>query len=194
MADTSVNNLDDARMVEKHGRGLPRGSKNKPKASAAVASSSIPTNYCSGRPLGSKNKPNTSAATASTAEHLDTSLVQPILPQSSAGSLFSFSAFVGAQCYEQQRLPLKFTEFMDRRELHEAILREESSDGPPYEVEVYYDGQGDVFFRGGWPHFAEDHDLHQGWILIFNYHCGTAKLDVKIFDGMQCHRKYTPSS
>jgi hypothetical protein len=37
---------------------------------------------------------------------------------------------------------------------------------------VYYDGQGDIFFRGGWPRFAEDHDLHQGWILMFNYHCG----------------------
>jgi hypothetical protein len=168
--------------------------KNKPKASTAVASSSIPTKRHSGRPLGSKNKPNTSVATASTAKHLDISLAQPILPQSSVGSIFSFYAFAGAQCYEQQRLPLKFAEFMDGRDLREAILREESSDGPPYEVEVYYDGQGDVFFRGGWPPFAKDHDLHQGWILIFNYHCGTTKLDVKIIDGTQGHRKYTPSS
>jgi hypothetical protein len=29
---------------------------------------------------------------------------------------------------------------------------------------------------------------------MFNYHCGTAKFDVKIFDGTQCQRKYAPSS
>jgi hypothetical protein len=48
--------------------------------------------------------------------------------------MFSFFfALVGAQCREQQRVPLKFTEFMDGQELHEAILREVSSGGPPYE-------------------------------------------------------------
>jgi hypothetical protein len=46
-------------------------------------------------------------------------------------------------------VPLKFTEFMDGRELCEAILREVSSEGPPYEGEVYYDGDGEMFFRGG---------------------------------------------
>jgi hypothetical protein len=76
----------------------------------------------------------------------------------------------------------------------QSYLREVSSNGPPYEVEVYYDVQGDVFFRGGWPHFLEDHDLHQGWILMFKYHCGTAKFNVKIFDGTQCQRKYVPAS
>jgi hypothetical protein len=47
-----------------------------------------------------------------------------------------------------------------------------------------------MFFRGGWPRFAKDYDLHQGWFLLFNYHCGTSKFDVKIFDGMQCQKKY----
>jgi hypothetical protein len=61
---------------------------------------------------------------------------------------------------------------MDGRELREAVLRETSSSTPPYELEVYYDGIGDAFFRGGWDQFAEDHDLHQGWILMFNYHYG----------------------
>jgi hypothetical protein len=74
--------------------------------------------------------------------------VQPVLTQSFAGNVFSFFTFAGAH-YEKQHLPLKFTEFMDGRELREAILQEVSSDGPPYEVEVYYDGQGDMFFRGG---------------------------------------------
>jgi hypothetical protein len=110
------------------------------------------------------------------------------------GTCSPFFAFAGAQCNEQQCLPLKFAEVMEGRELREAILREVSSDGSPYEVEVYYDGQGDVFFKGGWPHFSEDHDLHQGWFLMFNYHCGTAKFDVKIFDGTQFQRKYAPAA
>jgi hypothetical protein len=40
------------------------------------------------------------------------------------------------QCREIQRVPLKFTKFMDGRELWEAILREHSEGGTPYEVEV----------------------------------------------------------
>jgi hypothetical protein len=27
---------------------------------------------------------------------------------------------------------------------------------------------------------------------MFNYHCGTVKFDVKIFDGTQCQKKYAP--
>jgi hypothetical protein len=104
-------------------------------------------------------------------------------------NLFSF-VIAGAQCREQQRVPLKFTNFMDGHELREAILREESGGETPYEVEVYYNGRGEMYFRGGWPQFAEDHELHQGFFMIFNYHCGTSKFDVKIFDGTQCQRKY----
>jgi hypothetical protein len=55
---------------------------------------------------------------------------------------------------------MKFTQFMDGRELREAILREESGGGTLYEVEVYYDGRGEMYFRGGWPQFAEAHELH----------------------------------
>jgi hypothetical protein len=54
----------------------------------------------------------------------------------------------------------KFTEFMDGQELREAILQEVSGEGPPYEVEVFYDGDGEMFFKGGWPRFTEDCDLH----------------------------------
>jgi hypothetical protein len=79
---------------------------------------------------------------------------------------------------------------MDGQELREAILREVSGEGSLYEVEVYYDGDGEMFFRGGWPHSAEDYDLHQGWFLLFNYHCGMAKFDVQIFGGTQCQKKY----
>jgi hypothetical protein len=112
------------------------------------------------------------------ADRLDVSVACPTLPSSSVGNLFAFLAFACAQCREQQCLPLKFIEFMNERELREAVLRETSNGGPPYELEVYYDGKGDAFFRGGWDRFAKDHDLHQGWILMFNYHCGTAKFDI----------------
>jgi hypothetical protein len=64
-------------------------------------------------------------------------------------NLFSFFVIAGAQCREQHRVPLKFTQFMDGRDLREAILREESGGGTPYEVEVYYDGLGEMYFRGG---------------------------------------------
>jgi hypothetical protein len=76
-----------------------------------------------------------------------------------------------------------FAEFMDGREISEAILQEASSGGPPYEVEVRYDGEGNVSFNGGWPRFSVNHDLHQGLFLIFSYHCGTSKFDVQILDG-----------
>jgi hypothetical protein len=79
---------------------------------------------------------------------------------------------------------------MDGRELWEAVLREYSGGGTPYEVEVWYDGDGEMCFKGGWSLFAEDHDLHQGFFMIFDYHVGTSKFDVKIYDGTQCQKEY----
>jgi hypothetical protein len=79
---------------------------------------------------------------------------------------------------------------MDGSELREAILREQSGSGTPYEGEVYYDGCGEMYFRGGWPQFVEYHELHQGFFMLFDYHCGTSKFDMKIYDGTQCQRKY----
>jgi hypothetical protein len=188
MADTGVVDLQAGVVVEKRGHGRPRGSKNKSKvATMDVSSSSAPVKRRPVRPLGSKNKSKSSASHAN--ESLDANAARRNTPPS-AGNVFSFFAFARAQRREQQRVPLKFTQFMDGQELREAILREVSGEGSPYEVEVYYDGDGEMFFRGGWPHFAEDYDLHQGWFLLFNYHCGTAKFDVKIFDGTQCQKKY----
>jgi hypothetical protein len=154
----------------------------------AVSSSSAPVKRCLGRPLGSKNKPKPSAPL--TNEPLDATAARRNTPPPFSGNTISFFAFAGAQCREQHRVLLKFTQFMDGQELREAILREESGQGSPYEVEVYYDGNGEMFFRGGWPRFAEDYDLHEGWFLLFNYHCRTLKFDVKIFDGTQCQKKY----
>jgi hypothetical protein len=84
----------------------PRGSKNKPKDASLVASSSASTKQRPGRPLGSKNKPKASTA---------------VTPGASAAPR---NASPPPQCREQQRVPLKFTKFMDGHELREAILRE----------------------------------------------------------------------
>jgi hypothetical protein len=104
--------------------------------------------------------------------------------------IFSFFCIANAQCREIQCLPLNFTKFMDGRELREAVLREQSGGGTPYEVEVWYDGAGEQYFKGGWSQFAEDHDLHQGFFMTFDFHIGTSKFDVKIYDGTQCQKEY----
>jgi hypothetical protein len=165
MADAGAANLDTGVLMEKRGCGHPRGSKNKPKDAFPVASSSGSAKRCPGRPLGSKNKPKVSAVVTLGASATPRNASPP------------------PQCHEQQRVPLKFTKFMYGCELQEAILREQSGGGTPYEVEVYYDGHGEMYFRGGWPQFAEDHELHQGLFMLFDYHCGMSKFDVKIYDG-----------
>jgi hypothetical protein len=185
MSDPGVVNLDTGALMEKRGRGRPRGSKNKSKDASLVASSSASMKRHPGRPLGSKNKPKASDAVAqgASAAPCNASPPPPV-------KIYSFFCIAGAQCREQQRVLLKFTKFMDGRELREAILREQSRGGTPYEVEVYYDGRGEMYLRGGWPQFAEDHELHQGFFMLFDYHCGTSKFDVEIYDGTQCQRKY----
>jgi hypothetical protein len=189
MADAGVIDLDTGVVVEKRGRGRPRGSRNKPKDISMVASSSAaPMKRRLGHPLGSKNKPKPSSFLAQ--QSVDAHAARHNASPSPPVNMFSFFVIVGAQCREQQCVPLKFTQFMDGRELCEAILREESGGGTPYEVEVYYDSRGGMYFRGSWPQFAEDHELHQGFFMLFNHHCGTSKFDMKIFDGTQCQKKY----
>jgi hypothetical protein len=164
-------------VVENQGRGHPRGSKNKVKATIASSLSTVPGKRRRGRPLGSKNKkPSVAAVGASTT--IDLGLAQLSLPQRSPGNVFWFFAFANAQCREHQRLSLKFAEFMDCHEVNHAILWEISSGGPPYGPEVRYDIDDNVSFACGWTKFAVDHDLHNGWFLIFNYHCDTSKFDV----------------
>jgi hypothetical protein len=122
MVDAVVINLDDTPVtIEKRGCSRPRGSKNKSKIVMATSSSTTPTKHRRGCPLGSKNKKSYVVALGAIALP-DVSLAQPIVPQGSAENVFSFFAFVGAQCCEHQRLPLKFAEFMDGHKLHEAIL------------------------------------------------------------------------
>jgi hypothetical protein len=113
-------------------------------------------------------------------------------PSASPSSLriFSFFCIAHAECREIQRLPPNFTKFMDGRELREAVLREQSGGGTPYEVEVWYDGACEQYFKGGWSQFAEDHDLHQGFFMTFDFHIGMSKFDVKIYDGTHCQKEY----
>jgi hypothetical protein len=123
--------------------------------------------------------------TAAPGPSAPTPIVAPASPR-----IFSFFYITHAQCHEIQRLPLNFTKFMDGQELREAVLREQSGGGTPYKVEVWYDGAGEQYFKGGWSQFAEDHDLHQGFFMTFDYHIGTSKFNVKIYDGTQCQKEY----
>jgi hypothetical protein len=184
MADAGSANLDADVQMEKRGHSRPRGSKNKPKDPSTVASSSASMKRCPGRPVGSKNKPKVSTAAPAPSVALHNASPPP------PPNIYSFFCIADTQCREIQRVPLKFTKFMDGRELREAILREQSGGGTPYEVEVWYDGCGEMYFKGGWSQFAEDHDLHQGFFMLLDYHCGTSKFDVKIYDCTQCQKEY----
>jgi hypothetical protein len=113
MADASGSRLNIGALVEKRGRGHPHGSKNKATAAVAVALSAL-AKRCPGRPAESKNKPKvSSAAPGSSAPSGNASPPPP--------RVYSFFYIAGTQCREIQRLPLKFTKFMDGRELREAV-------------------------------------------------------------------------
>jgi hypothetical protein len=183
MADAEGSHLNLGSPVAPRGRVRPRGSKNKNTTPAAAGTSlDASAKRRLDRPPGSKNKPKVTGAASG-----------PIAPPAASAAppqIFSFLCIAMAQCREIQRLPLNFTNFMDGRELREAVLREQSGSGVPYEVEVWYDGDGEQYFRGGWSQFAEDHDIHQGFFMAFDFHIGTSKFDVKIYDGTLCQKKY----
>jgi hypothetical protein len=184
MADFGSAHLNVGAQMEKRGRGHPHGSKNRSKDPSVVASLSTSIKRRPGRPVGGKKKPKVSAAAPgpSGVPHNSSSPPSP--------KIFSFFCIAGTQSREILWVPLKFTKFMDGRELHKVILREQSGARTPYEVEVWYDGCGEMYFNGGWSMFVEDHDLHQGFFILFNYHCGMSKFDVKIYDCTQCQKEY----
>jgi hypothetical protein len=129
MAGVDGSRLDLGSPTVLRGRGRPRGSKNKITPAAIGSSSSAPAKHRPGRPPGSKNKPKvTSAAPGPSAPPPSASPASP--------RIFSFFCIAHTQCREIQCLPLNFTKFMDGRELREAVLREQSGGGTPYEVEV----------------------------------------------------------
>jgi hypothetical protein len=144
MADAGGAHLNIGAQMEKWGRGHARGSKNKSKDHSMLTLSFVSMKWRPSRPVGSKNKPKVSAAAPG-----------PRAPPHNASppsppKIYSFFCIASAQCREIQRVPLKFTNFMDGRELREAILHKHSGGGTPYEVEVWYDGDGEMYFRGGW--------------------------------------------
>jgi hypothetical protein len=124
MADAGGSRLNIGAPVEKRGHGRPRGSKNKATIEVVVASSSAPVKRRPGRPARSKNKPKVPSATPC-----------PSAPSANASPppprIYSFFCITGAQCRDIQRLPLKFTKFMDGRELREAVLCEHSREELP---------------------------------------------------------------
>jgi hypothetical protein len=188
MADADGSHLNLGSPVAPQGRGRPHGSKNKNNTTPAAtgASSSAPVKRHPGRPPGSKNKPKVTGAAPGPSALPSAAAAAPAVPP----KIFSFFCIAMAQCREIQRMPLSFTKFMDMRELREAVLREQSGSGTPYEVEFWYDGDGEQYLRGGWSQFAEDHDIHQGFFMAFDFRIGTSKFDVKIYDGTQCQKKY----
>jgi hypothetical protein len=106
MADAGGSQLNIGAPVEKRGRGRPRSSKNKATVEAVVASSSAPVKRRPGRPAGSKNKPKVpSAAPGPSTPFANASPPSP--------RIYYFFCIAGAQCREIQRLPLKYTKFMD---------------------------------------------------------------------------------
>jgi hypothetical protein len=141
MANAGESHLNIGAPGEKWGHGRPCGSKNKATIEVVVASSSALVKRRPDRPAGSKNKPKVSSTAPSPSAPFANAF--PPLPR-----IYSFFCIAGAQCREIQRLPLKFTKFMDGRELREAVLREHSGGGTPYEVEVWYDDAGEQYFKG----------------------------------------------
>jgi hypothetical protein len=93
----------------------------------------VPAKRRPGRPPGSKNKPKVIGAAPSPS-------APPVATPATVPRIFSFFYIAMVQCREIQRSPLNFTKFMDGHELREAVLREQSGGGTPYEVEVWYDG------------------------------------------------------
>jgi hypothetical protein len=82
---------------------------------------------------------------------------------------------------------------MDGRELREAILHEHSGEGTPYEVEVWYDGAGEQYFKGGWSQFVDDHDIQRGFFITFDFHVGTSKFDLNPWRFVTSGKIYHPS-
>jgi hypothetical protein len=112
MADAGDVNLSTGVLMEKRGHSNPHSSKNKLKDAPMVASSYTSVKWRPGCPMGSKNKPKVSATATlgSSAAPRDASPPPPV-------KIYSFFCIVDAQCREQQRVLLKFTKFIDGREL-----------------------------------------------------------------------------
>jgi hypothetical protein len=88
-------------------------------------------------------------------------------------------------------LPLPFRVIEALGGLTHAAMEEFSGGQPSYDVELFHDGEGKCYFRGGWPQFFKYYDLRVGWSLILTRHDGSRNFIVRVIDGSFCARAFT---
>jgi hypothetical protein len=91
---------------------------------------------------------------------------------------------------DRLRLPTQFTSSMEDQELAYARLRECSGGQPTYHVEVYYDGQGECYFRDGWSKFFVDYGVHEGWFILLTRQDKKDDFTLCLFDGTLSARAF----
>jgi hypothetical protein len=139
MADTGIIDLDSGVVSEKRGVAVLEAARTNLKAPTVQASSSTPAKHRRGHPVGGKNKVKASTMQDNTNEHLDISVAHPNPPQPYAGVLFSFSCLLVCNVYNSSvSLSNLLNSWM--AESYAKLF---------CEVDVYYDGESDMFFRGG---------------------------------------------
>jgi hypothetical protein len=102
----------------------------------------------------------------------------------------TFIAPVLAGCGDRLRLPSKFVEGMEGREIACAILQECSVGQLSYDIEVHYNGEVKCYFRDGWPKFFTDYGIQEGWFLQFSHREGTWEFFVRVIDVTLCARSF----
>ncbi|CAM0871951.1 unnamed protein product [Alopecurus aequalis] len=104
---------------------------------------------------------------------------------------FEFFVIILKNPLEKLRLPEKFAKLLDGQEPREVKLQEAGGGRRLWDVEVVFDGKGDMYLERGWEQFARVHDLGLGNFLVFSYD-GNTVLTVKVFDLSMCRRHYHP--
>jgi hypothetical protein len=115
-------------------------------------------------------------------------LQPPVYISAEGWSTFIVPVLAGAK--DRLCLPYQFVEAMEGQEMAYATLRECSVGQPRYRIEVYYDGEGECYFRDGWPKFFADYGVHAGWFLLFTHRDGRRNFIVCIFDSTLCTRTF----
>jgi hypothetical protein len=89
------------------------------------------------------------------------------------------------------QLPFKFVDAMEGEGITHAIVEECSGGQPSYHVEIFHDGKGKSYLRGGWSKFFEDYGLKEGWSLIFSRRQGAHFFCIRVVDGSYCARAFS---
>jgi hypothetical protein len=79
---------------------------------------------------------------------------------------------------------------MEGQEMAYATLQECSVGQPKYRIEVYYDSEGECYFRNGWPKFFADYGVDVGWFLLSTCNDRRRNFIICIFDGTLCARTF----